>query len=153
MLALIEHPEQRELLRARPDLLPSAVDEILRWSSPVRVLRRVATRDTELRGKKLRMGDSVLLVYASANRDDEVFPDPFAFRVDRSPNEHITFGLGPHYCLGANLARMEIATVIGALLDRLPDLRLAPGARVREARNPILAAIEEMPVEFAPRSA
>ena len=74
----------------------------------------------------------------SANRDEEVFADPFAFRVDRSPNEHLTFGLGPHYCLGANLARMEIETVIGALLERLPDLRLAPGARVREARNPIL---------------
>ena len=151
MLALIEHPEQRALLLARPELLPSAVDEILRWSSPVRVLRRVATRDTELRGKKLRAGDSVLLLYASANRDEEVFADPFAFRVDRSPNEHITFGLGPHYCLGANLARMEIETVIGALLERLPDLRLAPGACVREARNPILAAIEEMPVEFTPR--
>jgi cytochrome P450 len=150
MLALIEHPEQRALLLARPDLLPTAVDEILRWSSPVRVLRRVATRDVELRGRKLREGDSVLLLYASANRDEEVFADPFAFRVDRSPNEHLAFGLGPHYCLGANLARMEIATVIGALLERLPDLRLAPGARVREARNPILAAIEEMPVEFTP---
>jgi cytochrome P450 len=148
MLALIEHPEQRDLLRARPDLLPSAVDEILRWSSPVRVLRRVAMRDFELRGKKIRAGDSVILLYASANRDEEVFADPFAFRVDRTPNEHITFGLGPHYCLGANLARMEIATVIGALLERLPDLRLAPGARVRFARNPILAAIEDMPVVF-----
>src|SRR6185436_18069709 len=120
---------------------PRAVDEILRWSSPVRVLRRVLLHDTELHGKKLREGDSALLVYASANRDEEVFADPFAFRVDRSPNEHITFGLGPHYCLGANLARMEIETVIGGLLERLPDLRLAPGARVREARNPILAAI------------
>jgi cytochrome P450 len=150
MLALIEHPEQRALLGARPDLLPSAVDEILRWSSPVRVLRRVATRDTELRGKKIREGDSVLLLYGSANRDEEVFAEPLVFRVDRSPNEHITFGLGPHYCLGANLARMEIATVIGALLERLPDLRLVPGARVRFARNPILTAIEEMPVEFTP---
>jgi len=150
MLALIEHSEQRALLRAQPDLLPRAVDEILRWSSPVRVLRRVALRDTELRGKKIREGDSVLLVYASANRDEEVFADPFAFRVDRSPNEHITFGLGPHYCLGANLARMEIETVMAALLERLPDLRLAPGARVRFARNPILAAIDEMPVVFTP---
>ena len=150
MLALIEHPEQRALLLARPELLPSAVDEILRWSSPVRVLRRVAMRDFELRGKKIRVGDSVLLLYASANRDEEVFADADAFRVDRHPNEHITFGLGPHFCLGANLARMEIATVIGALLERLPDLRLAPGARVRFARNPILAAIDEMPVEWAP---
>jgi cytochrome P450 len=151
MLALIEHPEQHALLRARPELLPSAVDEILRWSSPVRVLRRVLLRDTELRGKKLREGDSALLLYGSANRDEEVFADPLAFRVDRSPNEHLTFGIGPHFCLGANLARMEIETVIGVLLERLPDLRLVPGARVREARNPILAAIEEMPVEVTPR--
>jgi cytochrome P450 len=151
MLALIEHPEQRELLRARLELLPRAVDEILRWSSPVRVLRRVLLRDTELRGQKLREGDSALLLYASANRDEEVFAEPFAFRVDRSPNEHLTFGIGPHYCLGANLAKMEIEVVIGALLERLPDLRLVPGARVREARNPILSAIEEMPVEFTPR--
>jgi cytochrome P450 len=151
MLALIEHPEQRVLLRARPELLPRAVDEILRWSSPVRVLRRVLLRDTELRGKKLREGDSALLLYASANRDEDVFADPFAFRVDRSPNEHLAFGIGPHYCLGANLARMEIETVFGDLLERLPDLRLVPGARVREARNPILSAIEEMPVEFTPQ--
>jgi cholest-4-en-3-one 26-monooxygenase len=148
MLALIEHPAQRELLRARPELRPRGADEILRWTSPVRVLRRVLLRDTELRGKKLREGDAVLLLYGSANRDEEVFADSHAFRVDRSPNEHLAFGIGPHYCLGANLARMEIETVIGALLERLPDLRLAPGARVCFARNPILAAIDEMAVEF-----
>ena len=151
MLALIENPDQRELLRTRPDLLASGVEEILRFTSPVRVLRRVVMRDTDLRGKKLREGDSVLLLYGSANRDEEVFTDPLAFRVERHPNEHLTFGLGPHFCLGANLARMEIAIVIGALIERLPDLRLAPGARVREANNPILAAIDEMPVVFTPR--
>ena len=151
MLALIQSPEQREKLRADPELLPSAANEILRFTSPVRVLRRVAMRDTELRGAKLREGDSVCLLYGSANRDEEVFDDPDAFRVDRHPNEHLAFGLGPHFCLGANLARMEIETVIGALLERLPDLHLAPGARIREARNPILAAIEEMPVAFTPR--
>jgi len=151
MLALMQHPEQRELLRARRELLPLAVDEILRWTTPVRVLRRTLVRDAELRGKRLREGESVLLLYSSANRDEEVFVDPFAFRVDRRPNEHLTFGIGPHYCLGANLARMEIETVVGILLDRLPDLRLAPGGRVREGRNPILATLEELPVEFAPR--
>jgi len=147
----MQHPEQRELLRARRELLPLAVDEILRWTTPVRVLRRTLVRDAELRGKRLREGESVLLLYSSANRDEEVFVDPFAFRVDRRPNEHLTFGIGPHYCLGANLARMEIETVVGILLDRLPDLRLAPGGRVREGRNPILATLEELPVEFAPR--
>jgi len=151
MLALMQHPEQRELLRARPELLATAADEILRWSTPVRVLRRTLLRDTELRGRRLREGDSALLLYASANRDEDVFAEPFAFRVDRRPNEHLSFGIGPHYCLGANLARMEIETVVGILLERLPDLRLAPGARVREGRNPILASIEELPVEFAPQ--
>jgi cytochrome P450 len=150
MLALIEHPEQREKLRAHPELMPSAVDEILRWTSPVRVLRRVATSDTELHGKKLRAGESVLLFYASANRDERAFEDPFAFRIDRRPNEHLAFGIGPHFCLGANLARMEIETVIGVVLERLPDLRLAAGGRVREGGNPILSALAEMPVEFTP---
>jgi len=150
MLALAQHPEQRERLRARPELLPRAVDEILRWTTPVRVLRRTLLRDTELRGRRLRAGESVLLLYASANRDEEVFADPHAFRVDRAPNEHLSFGVGPHYCLGANLARMELEVVLGRLLARLPDLRLAPGARVREGRNPILATIEAMPVEFTP---
>ena len=153
MLALMQRPEEQERLRAHPELLPTAADEILRWSTPVRVLRRTLVRDAELRGKRLREGDSVLLLYTSANRDEEVFADPFTFRVDRRPNEHLSFGIGPHYCLGANLARMEIETVVGILLDRLPDLRLAPGARVREGRNPILSTIEEMPVEFAPRGA
>ena len=148
MLALIEHPEQAALLRARPELLPVAADEILRWSTPVRVLRRTLLRDTELRGRRLREGESALLFYASANRDEEVFADPYAFRVDRRPNEHLAFGIGPHYCLGANLARMEIETVVGILLERLPDLRLAAGARVREGRNPLLSTIEDMPVEF-----
>jgi len=151
MLALIEHPGERERLRARPELLPSAVEEILRWTSPVRVLRRTLLRDAELRGRRLREGESALLLYCSANRDEEVFGDPQAFRIDRQPNEHLAFGIGPHFCLGANLARMEIAVAIGQLVERLPDLRLAPGARVREGRNSILAAIEEMRVEFTPQ--
>jgi cholest-4-en-3-one 26-monooxygenase len=151
MLALMQHPEERDRLRARPELLPTAVEEILRWTTPVRVLRRTLLRDTELRGRRLCAGESALLLYLSANRDEEVFADPYAFRVDRQPNEHLAFGIGPHFCLGANLARMEIAVAIGLLVERLPDLRLAPGARVREGRNSILAAIDEMQVEFTPR--
>ncbi len=153
MLALMERPEVCARLRAHPELLSSASDEILRWATPVRVLRRTLIRDTELRGQRLREGDSALLLYVSANRDEEVFADPFEFRVDRRPNEHLSFGIGPHYCLGASLARMEIETVVGILLERLPDLRLAAGARIREGRNPILSTIEEMPVEFTPRPA
>ena len=150
VLALIEHPAEREKLRARPELLPLAVEEILRWTTPVRVLRRTLVQDAELRGKPLRKGESILMLYASANRDEEVFEDPYAFRVDRTPNEHLAFGLGPHFCLGASLARMEIAVVVERLLARLPDLALAPGTRPREGTNSILYAIEEMPVVFTP---
>ena len=152
VLALIEHPEEREKLRAQPDLLPSAVEEILRWTSPVRVLRRTLVQDAELGGKRLRKGESILMLYCSANRDEAVFEDPYAFRVDRSPNEHLAFGLGPHFCLGASLARMEIAVVVERLLARLPDLALAPGTRPREGTNSILYAIEEMQVVFRPHA-
>lgn len=151
LLALAAHPAERERLRANPALLPLAADEILRWTTPVRVLRRTLLRDTVLRGQRLRAGDSALLLYCSANRDEAVFDEPYAFRVDRKPNEHLAFGIGPHYCLGANLARLEIQIVIGRLLERLPDLRPVPGATVREGRNPILATIESMPVEFTPQ--
>jgi cholest-4-en-3-one 26-monooxygenase len=149
-LALIEHPAEREKLRSHPELLPLAVEEILRWTTPVRVLRRTLVQDAELRGKQLRKGESILMLYASANRDEEVFEDPYAFRVDRTPNEHLAFGLGPHFCLGASLARMEIGVVIERLLARLPGLALAPGTRPREGTNSILYAIEEMPVVFTP---
>jgi len=152
VLALIEHPEEREKLCAQPDLLPSAVEEILRWTSPVRVLRRTLVQDAELGGKRLRKGESILMLYCSANRDEAVFEDPYAFRVDRSPNEHLAFGLGPHFCLGASLARMEIAVVVERLLARLPDLALAPGTRPREGTNSILYAIEEMQVVFRPHA-
>ena len=152
VLALIEHPEEREKLCAQPDLLPSAVEEILRWTSPVRVLRRTLVQDAELGGKRLRKGESILMLYCSANRDEAVFADPYAFRVDRSPNEHLAFGLGPHFCLGASLARMEIAVVVERLLARLPDLALAPGTRPREGTNSILYAIEEMQVVFRPHA-
>jgi cytochrome P450 family 142 subfamily A polypeptide 1 len=150
MLALIEHPEEREKLAARPELWPRAVEEILRWSTPVRVLRRTLVKDAEMSGARMREGDSVLLLYCSANRDEAVFDEPYAFRVDRTPNDHLSFGLGPHFCLGASLARMEIGVVVARVLARLPGLALAPGARPREGSNAILASIDEMPVVFGP---
>ena len=152
MLALIEHPEEREKLRSNPELWPRAVEEILRWSTPVRVLRRTLLKDAELAGQRMREGDSVLLLYCSANRDEAVFDEPYAFRVDRTPNDHLTFGLGPHFCLGASLARMEIAVLVERVLARLPGLALAPGERPREGRNAILASIDAMPVVFEPRA-
>ncbi|MCG8592713.1 MAG: cytochrome P450 [Proteobacteria bacterium] len=148
MLALLEHPEEMERLSANPALLPQAADEILRWTTIVRAMRRVAMQDTELRGKRIAKGDSVVMVYASANRDEEVFDDPFRFRIDRDPNEHVALGTGPHYCLGANLARMEIQVVIERVLARLPSLRLEPGTRPVMGEHSIVRAVEKMPVVF-----
>jgi cholest-4-en-3-one 26-monooxygenase len=108
MLALIEHPEERERLIADPGLLPMAAEEMLRWVSPVMAFRRTAQRDVEVRGQEIREGDRVVIWYASANRDEEVFPDADHFDVGRQPNDHLGFGIGPHFCLGAHLARLEI---------------------------------------------
>ena len=148
MLALLEHPEELARLRADPSLIPTAVDEILRWTTIVRAMRRVAMVDTELGGKRIRAGESVVMVYASANRDAAVFDDPFDFKVDRSPNEHVTLGLGPHYCLGANLARMELRVVFERILARLPNLRLEPGTQPVTIESSIVRAVEKMPVVF-----
>src|SRR5207302_1214811 len=107
LLALFEHPEQLARLRRSPDLLPTAVEEILRWVSPVMHMARIATRDVELRGRQIRAGERVLLWYPSANRDEEIFPEPDRFDVGRTPNDHLAFGIGEHFCLGAGFARLE----------------------------------------------
>jgi cytochrome P450 len=126
LLALLENPDQLERLRRDRSLLPSAVEEILRWTSPVNYFRRTATRDLEIRGQRIRAGDKVSLWYCSANRDEEVFEEPFRFDVGRSPNHHFAFGAGGvHYCLGANLAKMELEVVFDELLGRLTDFELA----------------------------
>jgi cholest-4-en-3-one 26-monooxygenase len=119
LLALAEHPAEWEKLRAHPELLPDAVEEVLRWASPISHFTRTATEDYELRGEKIRAGEQVALYYASANRDDELFDDPFAFRVDRRPNPHLAFGFGEHFCMGAHVARVEIETIFRHLTRRL----------------------------------
>jgi len=151
--ALCAFPRQRELLRTRPELLRSAVEEILRWTAPVRALRRTALRDVELRGRSVRAGDSLVLLYLSANRDEEVFEDPQAFRVDRRPNDHLTFGLGTHFCLGANLARMEMRVAIGRTLERLPDLELDAAAKPLYFRSSVMNGLDRLPAVFTPRAA
>jgi cytochrome P450 family 142 subfamily A polypeptide 1 len=149
MHALILHPEQRELLTQRPQLLPSAVEEILRWVSPVRAMRRTVMRDgVELRGKRLSRGDSVVLIYTSANRDEAVFAEPEEFRIDRRPNDHVSFGFGTHFCMGANLARMEIRVTLARVLTRLPDLQMAPGAKLERHPSSIVNGLVHMPVIF-----
>ena len=124
--ALLDHPDQLEDLVAHPDLVPSAVEEILRWTSIVIQFQRTAVEDVELRGQRIRKGESVVLWYPSANRDEDVFEDPYRFDIRREPNDHFAFGgYGEHFCLGANLARWEMRSIFHALLPILPNLQLA----------------------------
>jgi len=148
MLALIEHPDERAKLIADPSRIASGVEEMLRWVSPVMHFRRTATRDVEIRGQKIREGDKVMIYYISANRDEEIFPEPYRFDVGRTPNEHVAFGIGEHFCLGSNLARMEIRVMFEEVLRRLPDIELAgPAARLR---SNFINGIKRMPVRFTP---
>jgi cholest-4-en-3-one 26-monooxygenase len=148
MLALLEHPEQRARLMADRGLLDSAVEEMLRWVAPVMQFRRTVQRDVQLHGIDLREGDLVSVWYGSANRDERVFRDAHRFDVGRRPNEHLAFGIGPHFCLGANLARLEIRIMFEELLRRLPDLQLA--GPVERLRSNFINGIKRMPVEFTP---
>jgi cholest-4-en-3-one 26-monooxygenase len=148
MLALIEHPEQRARLVADPSLLPSGIEEMLRWGTPVMHFRRTAQRDIEILGQPVAEGQKVVIWYISANRDEAVFTDPFRFDVGRTPNEHISFGGGgPHFCLGANLARLEIRVIFEEVLRRLPDMELA--GPVQRLRSNFINGIKHMPVAFS----
>jgi cytochrome P450 len=147
MQALIEHPDQMQRLRDDPSLIPSAVEEILRWATPVMHFRRTATRDTELRGQKIREGEKVVTWYISANRDEEQFPDPYRFDIARRPNEHVTFGPGgPHFCLGAHLAKLETKVLFQELLPRLRSIELA--GPVERMRSNFVNGIKHMPVRI-----
>jgi len=148
MLALIEHPAERARLLADPSLIPSAVEEMLRWVTPVIHFRRTVTRDTELRGQKLKENDKVAIYYSSANRDEDIFPNADKFDVGRSPNDHLAFGAGEHFCLGASLARLEIRVMFEELLRRLPDIEL--GGKVRRLRSNFINGIKAMPVKYTP---
>lgn len=150
MKALCDHPDQRRKWTAGFDrLAPAAVEEIVRWATPVIHFRRTATRDLEISGQKIREGEKVVMWYNSANRDAAVFDDPFAFRVDRSPNEHAGFGgPGPHFCMGAHLARREITVMFRHLFRRLPDLEItAPPDRLLSF---FIHGIKRMPCAFTP---
>jgi cytochrome P450 len=148
MLALFEHPDQLARLLAKPALLPTAVEEMLRWVSPVMYFRRTVTEDTELRGQRIREGDKVTVWYGSANRDEEMFPNADRFDIGRTPNEHLAFGIGHHFCLGANLARLEIQIMFEEILRRLPDIQLA--GKVERLRSNFIHGIKRMPVRFTP---
>ena len=149
MLALIEHPDEAQRLRDDPSLWDTGVEEMLRWGSSIHNFRRTATRDTELRGVPIAAGDKVVVYYASANRDEDVFADPHRFDVGRTPNDHVTFGGGGvHFCLGASLARAEIKATMRQLVERLPDLELA--GPVDRLHSDFVNGIKRMPVTFTP---
>jgi cholest-4-en-3-one 26-monooxygenase len=149
MLALIEHPDQAQRLRDDPSLWDTGVDEMLRWGSSIHNFRRTATRDTELGGVPIAEGDKVVLYYASANRDEDVFEDPHRFDVGRTPNDHLTFGGGGvHYCLGASLAKAEIKATMRQIVERLPDLELA--GPVNRLHSDFVNGVKTMPVRFTP---
>ncbi|WP_055482656.1 cytochrome P450 [Sphaerimonospora mesophila] len=145
MRALIDHPEQLAKLRDEPALIAGAVEEFLRWASPVYHFRRTATRDVEIHGQRISEGDKVVMWFASGNRDERAIPDPYTFDVTRKNNDHITFGKGsPHFCLGNALARLEIRIMFEELLPRLADIRLA--GDVRRVRSNFVNGIKELPV-------
>jgi cytochrome P450 family 142 subfamily A polypeptide 1 len=147
MYQLLLHPDERQKLVCRPELLPVAVEEILRWVTPIQNMNRTATRDVELRGQKVRAGDKLLLLYPSANRDASVFREPFRFDVERQPNDHVAFGgYGAHFCLGASLARLELRVMFEELLRRLPGLELASDAPPRLRPSNFITGIESLPV-------
>ena len=144
LLAFCENRDQWEKLRVRPELLPDAVEEILRWVSPICHFTRVATEDCEVHDVTIRAGDQLALFFASANRDEEVFEDPFAFRVDRTPNPHLAFGFGEHFCMGAHLARVEIETIFRHLLARLDGFELA--GSVDRLESAVNGSIKHLPL-------
>lgn len=145
---LIEHPDQRQRLIDDPALMKSAVEEMLRVTTPIVSFSRTVTRDTQLRGKRLERGQKILLAYPSANRDPDEFDDPDSFRIERNPN-HVAFGLGSHFCLGANLARMEMRVAIEQILRRLPDMEYAAAGPVLVPSS-LVRTCAEMKVRFTP---
>jgi cytochrome P450 family 142 subfamily A polypeptide 1 len=149
MEQLLLHPDQRQLLQNDPAKIPLAVEEMLRWVSPIKNMCRTVTHDVEFMGQQLRAGQKCMLLYESANRDETKFEDPHRFDVERQPNEHVAFGFGAHYCLGQALARLELRVMFEQLLTRLPDLELAADAgSLPRRRANFISGLESMPVRF-----
>jgi cytochrome P450 len=147
MLALLRNPDQLQLLKERPELIESAVEELLRYDSPVQMTSRLATEDVEIGGKRIRRGQAIITLLGAANRDPAVFPHPNRLDITRTPGPHLAFGLGVHYCLGAPLARLEGAIAINALVSRTRGLRLAGEPRWRETL--VLRGLRTLPVAFS----
>ena len=147
LIALLQHPDQLAAVRADPSLLPGAVEEMLRWWTPVMVFRRTATTDVDLSGVRIRAGDKVVVSFTSANRDESVFAEPHRFDVRRSPNPHLAFGHGPHFCLGAQLARVQMRALFTELLRRTSALELdGPPALLRSTFQ---RGVKRLPIRWA----
>jgi len=147
MLALLQHPDQLAMLRSDPSLIPSAVEEILRWANPLHYFRRTAVVDTELGGKSIAAGDKVAMIYTSANRDEAVFDDPQAFDITRSPNHHLSFGIATHFCLGVHLARLEGRVFFEEVLGRWPSIEL--NGEPRHQQSNLNNSLKSLPVRVA----
>lgn len=145
---LIQHPEQQDLLRREPERMTVAVEELIRWTTPILNMCRVATKDTEVAGVPIAKGQQVVLMYSSANRDEKIFEKPDHFDVTRAPNPHITFGFGTHFCLGASLARLELKIVFTELLARFDRWAWADEIGPRRLANSFVRGITEFPITF-----
>src|SRR3984957_6810909 len=146
LLAFIENPEQFRRLKSDPTLIKSAVEEIVRWTSPVIQFARTAVSDAVVRGQKIRAGESVCLFYPSASREEDVFGEPFKFDIGRNPNPHLSFGIGEHFCLGANLARLELAVIFAELAKRLDHAEMA--GPVERLRSSFVGGVKHMPIRY-----
>ena len=152
LVALSRFPEQKERLLQDPSLWDTAVDELIRYVSPVLSFSRTVTRDHTYKGVDLKAGDKVFMLYQSANRDEDVFDAPDELRLDRDPNPHVAFGIGTHYCLGANLARAEVRVVFEELLGRLRDIRVPEGTVPQRGASSLVLSLEHLPAVFTPEA-
>jgi len=150
LLAMLEHPDQWQRLVDDPSLAGSATEEILRWSTPVIYMRRTCTRDLNFHGVEMKENDKIALFYTSANRDEARFEDPFRFDITRSPNEHLAFGVGEHFCLGSSLARLEIRLLFEAMAERMTSIEQS--GDVRRLRSNFIAGIKTLPIRFTERA-
>ncbi len=148
LLAFTDHPEVMEELRAHPELLPDAIEEVLRYLSPVKSMYRMAGKDTELGGKQIKAGDFIVAWIGSADRDEEQFPDPDRFDIHRSPNRHLAFGHGIHFCLGAPLARLEAKIALNLMLERLPNIQRVRDIPLQPSSSYILQGVKHLPITF-----
>ncbi|HET6732342.1 cytochrome P450 [Mycobacterium sp.] len=149
LLALIENPGELERLRQNMDLMPTAVEEMIRWTTPVKEFMRTAAEDTSVRGVPIAKGESVYLAYVSGNRDEEVFDEPFRFDVSRDPNKHVAFGYGVHFCLGAALARMEMNSLFTELIPRLESIELAGEPEL--TATTFVGGLKHLPIRYSVR--